>query len=160
LAGVVIIAALALPNRGCPFQQESSGLVQPLDAGAKKGVERDTRISPLDTSPRAKKKEQQGTKRHASKRTRPKERRPKERRPKAAERADARGALHLNAVPWAHVTIDGKKRGTTPLEGIMIPVGRHRITLENPEQGLKRSFTLEIRANQVVRRVINLRPSP
>ncbi|MBW2736354.1 MAG: serine/threonine protein kinase, partial [Deltaproteobacteria bacterium] len=145
LAGVVIIAALALPKRGCPFQQESSGLVQPLDAGAKRDT-RDTRdtkkdtalsadvsvvdakISPPDTSHRAK--------RQTSKRRRPK---PKERRPKAAKRADALGTLHLNAVPWAHVTIDGKKRGTTPLEGIMIPVGRHRITLENPEQGLKRS---------------------
>ncbi len=43
------------------------------------------------------------------------------------------GGLRINAVPWATVSIDGERRGTTPLTVEGVKTGRYRITLENPD---------------------------
>ena len=47
--------------------------------------------------------------------------------------------LTISADPWAFVSIDGKRRGTTPLHDVALPAGPHEITFENPPLGVSRS---------------------
>ena len=42
------------------------------------------------------------------------------------------GTLNLQSSPWANVTVDGKSVGETPLVGLRLAAGRHRVTLANP----------------------------
>jgi archaellum component FlaF (FlaF/FlaG flagellin family) len=42
------------------------------------------------------------------------------------------GVLHVNAVPWAEVFVDGRRVGETPLANLAVPIGTHEITLRNP----------------------------
>ncbi len=45
----------------------------------------------------------------------------------------ATGGLRVVAVPWARVEVDGKERGTTPMDRpLTLPVGKHRVRLLNP----------------------------
>lgn len=48
------------------------------------------------------------------------------------------GTLHLNAVPWAEVWIDGERAGRTPLTGVPTPVGTREIVFRHPEFGERR----------------------
>jgi hypothetical protein len=45
------------------------------------------------------------------------------------------GMLHLNATPWAEVSIDGTSVGETPLANISVPIGSHRLTFRHPQWG-------------------------
>ena len=42
------------------------------------------------------------------------------------------GTLNLQSSPWARVTVDGKSVGQTPVLGLRLSAGRHRVTLANP----------------------------
>ena len=42
------------------------------------------------------------------------------------------GLLQIGVRPWAQVTVDGKDVGTTPLDRIELPAGRHRVALRHP----------------------------
>jgi hypothetical protein len=48
------------------------------------------------------------------------------------------GAVSLNAVPWATVSIDGKNVGETPIGNLAVPIGRHEVVFSNPQLGEKR----------------------
>jgi serine/threonine protein kinase len=41
------------------------------------------------------------------------------------------GIVTVTCRPWANVIIDGKSFGTTPLRKLKLPIGKHRIILEN-----------------------------
>ena len=43
------------------------------------------------------------------------------------------GVLHVNAVPWAEVFVDGRRVGETPIANLAVPIGAHEITLRNPK---------------------------
>ena len=43
------------------------------------------------------------------------------------------GELHVFAVPWANVSIDGKDYGATPLQPIKLPAGKHAVVFKNPD---------------------------
>ena len=43
------------------------------------------------------------------------------------------GVLHVNAVPWAEVFVDGRRVGETPVANLAVPIGAHEITLRNPK---------------------------
>jgi hypothetical protein len=45
------------------------------------------------------------------------------------------GMLHLNATPWAEVSIDGTSVGETPLANISVPIGPHLLTFRHPQLG-------------------------
>ncbi|MDW8361904.1 MAG: protein kinase, partial [Myxococcales bacterium] len=47
------------------------------------------------------------------------------------------GFLRLDTVPWSHVTLEGRRLGTTPLLRVELPAGTHTLVLENPELGLR-----------------------
>lgn len=49
-----------------------------------------------------------------------------------------RGALSVNAQPWAEVVIGGRSYGETPLANISLPLGAHEVTLRHPTLGERR----------------------
>jgi hypothetical protein len=60
-----------------------------------------------------------------------------------------KGKLKISVTPWAHVYVDGKDMGTTPLESLELTVGRHEVQLQNEPLKMERSFTVIIKANEV-----------
>jgi serine/threonine-protein kinase len=60
------------------------------------------------------------------------------------------GVLAVNVQPWAHVAVDGRRHGTTPLR-LVLPVGERRVRLTNSERGLERKLTIEIGLNRTSR---------
>jgi PEGA domain len=52
------------------------------------------------------------------------------------------GVIHLNARPWAEVSIDGKAIGETPLGNVRIAIGTHEIVFRHPDHGERRVRTL------------------
>ncbi len=71
-------------------------------------------------------------------------------------RAATPGTLLVLAHPWAEVSVDGKKIGTTPLEPFALSVGRHRLTLSNPELGASRTTTVSIVSRKQVTLKVDL----
>jgi len=53
------------------------------------------------------------------------------------------GHLTVGATPWCTVSVDGVGRGQTPVVGLSLPPGTHRIACINPERGTQeRTVTL------------------
>ncbi|MBI2894758.1 MAG: protein kinase [Deltaproteobacteria bacterium] len=67
--------------------------------------------------------------------------------------------LNLNALPWAEVTIDGAPRGTTPLAGLRLAAGRHKIRLRNEAMGITRSVVLTLGPDEHQTLVVDLHAS-
>ncbi len=65
---------------------------------------------------------------------------------KSPNQAASEGTLHISALPAADVTIAGKAYGKTPLRGIKLPAGVHKVTLINGKQS--RTKTIEIKAGK------------
>ena len=66
------------------------------------------------------------------------------------------GKLKINVRPWAHVYVDGKNMGSTPLKPLELTVGEHTVLVENEKLGKKRSFRVMIKANEMVSKNVNL----
>jgi len=49
-----------------------------------------------------------------------------------------KGAVSLNAIPWANVAIDGENVGETPIGNLSIGIGPHEVTFRNPQLGEQR----------------------
>ena len=63
------------------------------------------------------------------------------------------GTLTINAKPWVRVIVDGRDTGkTTPIVGLPLPPGRHRLTLINEAEGIRhvREVTIEPGQDQKV----------
>ena len=58
------------------------------------------------------------------------------------------GYLTINSIPWAHVFVDGRRVGTTPIRKLRLPAGRRRIRLRDGAGRLLQSFNTTIRAAQ------------
>jgi serine/threonine protein kinase len=76
------------------------------------------------------------------------------RTPASATRDDiipkGQGTLFLGSKPPCEIFIDGESTGKyTPQKDLKLSAGKHRITLISPELGLRESFTVDIRPNQV-----------
>lgn len=69
------------------------------------------------------------------------------------------GRLDLNSFPWAKVFVDGRYVGDTPVEGLKLPAGLHRVRLHNPERNLEELVQVQIRAGRTVSRIVELRPA-
>jgi len=83
---------------------------------------------------------------------------PPPRTPAAARTARATGTLDLNADPWASVSIDDRLVGDTPLVGVRLPAGTHRLHLENRPLGLAKDIVIEIEAGKNRVEIVRLRP--
>jgi hypothetical protein len=66
------------------------------------------------------------------------------------------GAITINATPWCNVSIDGQSVGETPIVNRSIASGRHTITCTNPELGVTRTRTAEVRPGETARVRIDL----
>ncbi len=49
-----------------------------------------------------------------------------------------RGVIHINAMPWAEVFIDGQRVGETPIGNLAVSIGAHEILFRHPQLGEKR----------------------
>jgi hypothetical protein len=49
-----------------------------------------------------------------------------------------KGTVSLNAIPWAHVTIDGESVGDTPIGNLPLTAGQHEVVFRNAELGEQR----------------------
>lgn len=67
------------------------------------------------------------------------------------------GMLFLESEPWAYVSIDGAPLGShTPLLGLRLPAGSHRLDLKNPVLGLQKTMDVTIRAGEESRHFLDL----
>jgi len=69
----------------------------------------------------------------------------------------ANGTVNLNAVPWAEVIIDGRKLGNTPIKSVSLSPGRHRVSLFNPAQKLRREIVIEVDSKKTETFLIDVR---
>jgi eukaryotic-like serine/threonine-protein kinase len=68
-----------------------------------------------------------------------------------------KGRLTLNAFPWAHVWVDGKRvAGNTPLRRLELSAGKHRIRLASPGTGLERELEVDIESGLETFRVVKM----
>jgi eukaryotic-like serine/threonine-protein kinase len=65
------------------------------------------------------------------------------------------GKLRIMSKPRSMVYIDGSKKGWTP-KAINLSAGKHRVTLINNKQGLRKSFSVYIKAGKSVTKIIKL----
>jgi serine/threonine protein kinase len=84
--------------------------------------------------------------------------------PRLAEKPAIAGAgegyLRLGSRPWTNITVDGKDTGLhTPQTHMKLPAGSHRITLANPQFGVKETFSVEISAGATETIIKDLRPA-
>jgi eukaryotic-like serine/threonine-protein kinase len=84
--------------------------------------------------------------------------RPRKRPNKRARRRRGAGRLDLNASPWAKVYLGRRYLGETPLQGVYLPAGRHRLRLVNPLKRLSTGVTVRIQAGRTTRRSVRLGP--
>jgi serine/threonine protein kinase len=75
----------------------------------------------------------------------------------AADESTGDGFLTLDTYPWTQVSENGKSLGTTPLVRIALSPGNHTFSLENPEQGLKQSYSVTIKSGETVSRRLGLK---
>lgn len=82
--------------------------------------------------------------------------------PKRTEitKAVGTGELRVEVDPWAHVYVDGKYYGKTPMyDTIVLPSGSHTLTLKNPQcEAFSDSFILS--RNEIVTKEISLAYKP
>ncbi|MBW2704197.1 MAG: serine/threonine protein kinase [Deltaproteobacteria bacterium] len=56
-----------------------------------------------------------------------------------------KGKLNLNTKPWSEVSLGSRKLGITPLLGLELPVGKHKLTCVNPGRGIKKTVEVQIK---------------
>jgi hypothetical protein len=61
-----------------------------------------------------------------------------------------KGAISINALPWADVWLDDQPMGTTPLGNVSVTVGNHEILWRHPQHGERRQ-TVKVTAAGPVR---------
>jgi PEGA domain-containing protein len=66
------------------------------------------------------------------------------------------GVLHINALPWAEVWIDGRALGETPIANVGVTPGTHELVFKHPELGERRQSVV-VRASSPTRVGIDLR---
>jgi serine/threonine-protein kinase len=67
-----------------------------------------------------------------------------------------RGFLTIDSHPWAHVSLNGQRIGTTPVVRHALAAGSHDLVLTNPERGLRTPYRVNIQPGQVTTRRIAL----
>lgn len=70
--------------------------------------------------------------------------------PQPAEVAEVAGDgwLNLRTEPWCDVYLNGERLGTTPLNRLLFPAGRHTLKLVNESAKIERTIQVEIRSGQ------------
>jgi hypothetical protein len=68
-----------------------------------------------------------------------------------------RGTVHLNALPWAEVFVDGRRVGETPIANLLLPIGEHAIVFRHPQLG-EQQKDIVVGVTTPVRVGVELRP--
>jgi serine/threonine-protein kinase len=66
--------------------------------------------------------------------------------------------LDVSAAPWAHVRVDGRDVGDTPVLQLGLPAGPHHLELVNEPLGVHREIDLELHPGEHRRQIENLAP--
>ena len=64
--------------------------------------------------------------------------------------------LRINSRPWSKVFVDGRPMGNTPQMSLLLPTGKHRVKLVNPDFGLSKTIVVEIKRGEAVTKIVNL----
>ncbi|MCC7541730.1 MAG: serine/threonine protein kinase [Deltaproteobacteria bacterium] len=83
----------------------------------------------------------------------------RERRPREDAPAQEQGRLDINTRPWSRVYLRSRLLGTTPIGGVRVPAGRHRLTFVDP-QGNRHSRSVTVVAGRATRIAFDLRAPP
>ncbi len=75
----------------------------------------------------------------------------------SAAAATTNGTLSFNTFPWTRVSEGGRVLGTTPLYRVPLSPGAHTLTLDNPDEGIHSSYTVTIKAGELVSRSIEVK---
>ncbi len=70
------------------------------------------------------------------------------------------GFLTLNALPWAHVFVDGEPFGDTPIARRAVPPGAHSVRFSAPATGHDLTLSVTVAADGEQRRLVDLRGEP
>jgi serine/threonine-protein kinase len=65
------------------------------------------------------------------------------------------GLLSLDSVPWANVYVGERMLGTTPLDRVPLPEGRHELRLDNPELEAWTPYVVQIESGRLVSRFVD-----
>jgi hypothetical protein len=60
------------------------------------------------------------------------------------------GTLMLNSRPWSEVYVDGEHVGHTPVRGLPLRAGHHKVKLENPQMGMSKTISVSIAAGETL----------
>jgi serine/threonine-protein kinase len=66
------------------------------------------------------------------------------------------GILRINSRPWAQILVDGRLMGNTPQPNLQLSAGSHKVQLVNQPMGLSKTFSITVKAGEVVTKVMNL----
>ena len=66
------------------------------------------------------------------------------------------GLLHVNALPWAEVLVDGRHIGETPLGNLSLTIGPHEVIFRHPELG-ERTLSTVVKAGVLTRVTTDMR---
>jgi serine/threonine-protein kinase len=55
-----------------------------------------------------------------------------------------KGTLSLDTTPWSQVYLGRTMLGDTPLVGVSVPAGVHKVRLRNPDKGIERTVEIEV----------------
>ncbi|MBS2033130.1 MAG: protein kinase [Deltaproteobacteria bacterium] len=83
-------------------------------------------------------------------------------RPDAGALEDAKadphaGTLNLDTTPWTNVAEGKTQLGKTPLSGVQLAAGTHKLRLVNPDKHLDRTLKVTIKAGQVTTQRVKLK---
>lgn len=67
------------------------------------------------------------------------------------------GSLTINAIPWAEIYIEGEPKGTTPLAGLRLPVGKYSVKLINQELKIEKMVDVKIEHNETAKVVVEMK---
>lgn len=76
--------------------------------------------------------------------------------PKVVKKSDVeeeKGFLTINTVPYTNIIFKGKNLGTTPLNKVKIPVGRHTIQLINKDQMINDTIVIRIQKDETLKQI-------
>jgi hypothetical protein len=74
--------------------------------------------------------------------------------------AEDAATLTLSVTPWAHVWVDGRKIGKTPVPPLKLRPGKHTIKLEHPEWRVTRTETVDMQAGMAGELSVTFTPPP
>ncbi len=67
------------------------------------------------------------------------------------------GYLTFDTYPWTQVSENGRSLGTTPIVHVPLSPGTHTLSLENGEQGIKKTYAVTIKSGETLSRRLGLK---